>query len=92
MLNASDKYLARVAQTTTAKRKGSDSMLKRSRDLETQMEQTLKATKEEVPKFEEVRTPGRLACIRDVHVSIHGGAHLLRGVLVVARARTIPQD
>ena len=66
-------------------------MLKRSRDLETQMEQTLKATKEEVPKFEEVRTPGRLACIRDVHGSIHG-AHLLRGVLVVARARTIPQD
>ena len=56
MLNASEKYLARVAQTTTAKRKGSDSMLKRSRDLETQMEQTMQASKEEAPKFEEVRS------------------------------------
>jgi hypothetical protein len=54
MLHASEKYLARVVQTTTAKRKGSDLMLKRAKELETQIEEINTAAKEEQPKFDEV--------------------------------------
>ena len=54
MLHTSDLYLKRVVQTTTAKRKGSDTMLKRAEELETQLDDTNIAAQDVTPKYQEV--------------------------------------
>ena len=60
MLNSSDRYIKRLAQSTVAARKSSEQMVKRSLTLEGQMEAHLERERIEIPKFEQLKAKAQM--------------------------------
>ena len=60
MLNSSDRFIKRLAQATVAPRKSSEQMMKRSAELERQMEAHLDRERVEIPKFEQLKAKAQV--------------------------------
>lgn len=60
MLNSSERFIKRLAQTTVASRKSSEQMLKRVAMLEGQAEAQLERERVEIPKFEQLKAKAQI--------------------------------
>jgi hypothetical protein len=60
MLNSSDRFIKRLAQATVAPRKSAEQMMKRSAELEGQMEAHLERERVEIPKFEQLKAKAQV--------------------------------
>ena len=82
MLNSSERFLKRLAQSTSATRKSAEQMVKRGASLEEQMQAQLEKESVEIPKFEELKAKAKflkLGIEKDLSAMYNGRPVFVQG-------------